>query len=144
MKIIFISIFIIFANITLSYSEDYDFKKLVKLNEPWGSSFINKDKIIITEKDGKIKVTGKWNDGRIGIFRESNGYGGTAKCENGVHPVGKYDGYAPLVKEIIRFFISGKSPVDDRETLEIYAFMDAADKSKSANGNEIPLNLDWE
>ena len=97
-----------------------------------------------TTKDGKIKVSGKWNDGRIGIFRESNGYGGTAMCENGVHPVGKYDGYAPLVKEIIRFFISGKSPVDDRETLEIYAFMDAADKSKSANGKEIPLNLDWE
>ena len=96
-----------------------------------------------TTKDGKIKVTGKWKDGRVGIFRESNGYGGTAKCENGEYQVGTYDGYAPLVKEIIKFFISGKAPVDDRETLEIYAFMNAADESKSANGKEIFLNLDW-
>ena len=96
-----------------------------------------------TTKDGKIKVTGKWKNGRIGIFRESNGYGGTAKCETGEYQVGTYDGYAPLVKEIIKFFISGKAPVDDRETLEIYAFMNAADESKSANGKEIFLNLDW-
>ena len=97
-----------------------------------------------TTKDGKIKVTGKWKDGRIGIFRESTGYGGTAKCETGEYPVGNYDGYAPLVKEIIKFFISGKAPVEDRETLEIYAFMNAADESKFANGKEILLNLDWE
>ena len=96
-----------------------------------------------TTKDGKIKVTGKWKDGRVGIFRESNGYGGIAKCETGEYQVGTYDGYAPLVKEIIKFFISGKAPVDDRETLEIYAFMNAADESKSANGKEIFLNLDW-
>ena len=96
-----------------------------------------------TTKDGKIKVTGKWKDGRVGIFRESNGYGGTAKCETGEYQVGTYDGYAPQVKEIIKIFISGKSPVDDRETLEIYAFMNAADESKSANGKEIFLNLDW-
>ena len=96
-----------------------------------------------TTKDGKIKVTGKWKDGRVGIFRESNGYGGTAKCETGEYQVGTYDGSAPLVKEIINFFISGKAPVADRETLEIYAFMNAADESKSANGKEIFLNLDW-
>ena len=97
-----------------------------------------------TTKDGKIKVTGKWSDGRIGIFREGKGYGGIAKCEKGEHPVGNYDGYAPLVKEVIKFFKSGKSPVDDRETLEIYAFMHAADESKSANGKEVILKLDWE
>jgi len=97
-----------------------------------------------TTDDGKIIVTGKWKDGRIGIFREGKGYGGTAKCETGEHPVGGYDGYAPLVKEVIRFFKSGKSPVDARETLEIYAFMQAADESKAANGKEVPLKLDWE
>ena len=96
-----------------------------------------------TTKDGKIKVTGKWKDGRVGIFRESNGYGGTAKCETGEYQVGTYDGYAPLVKEIIKFFISGKAPVDDRETLEIYAFMNAADESESAHGKEIFCNFDW-
>ena len=56
MKIILISIFLIFTNLTLSYSKNYNFKKLVKLNEPWGSSFISNDEIIITEKDGKVKI----------------------------------------------------------------------------------------
>ena len=97
-----------------------------------------------TTEDGKIIVTGKWKDGRIGIFREGKGYGGTAKCESGEQKVGSYDGYAPLVEAVVRFFKSGRSPVDARETLEIYAFMQAADKSKAANGREVPLKLDWE
>jgi hypothetical protein len=96
-----------------------------------------------TTKDGKIEVTGTWKDGRIGIFREGKGYGGTAKCETGEHPVGNYDGYAPLVAAVVKFFKSGKSPVTSRETLEIYAFMQAADESKAANGKEVPLKLNW-
>ncbi len=39
-----------------SFSEDYKFTKITNLNEPWGSSFINNDQIIITEKGGKIKI----------------------------------------------------------------------------------------
>ena len=75
---------------------------------------------------------------------EGKGCGGTAKCETGDHPVGGYDGYAPLVETVIQFFKSGKPPVAARETLEIYAFMQAADDSKAANGKEVPLKLDWE
>ena len=97
-----------------------------------------------TTEDGKIMVTGKWKDGRIGIFREGKGYGGTAQCESGEHPVGGYDGYAPLVEAVVKFFKSSKSPVAARETLEIYAFMQAADESKAANGKEVPLKLDWD
>ena len=97
-----------------------------------------------TTDDGKIEVTGTWKDGRIGIFREGKGYGGTAKCETGDHPVGGYDGYAPLVETVILFFKSGKPPVAARETLEIYAFMQAADESKAANGKEAPLKLNWD
>ena len=85
----------------------------------------------------------KCNHG-IGIFREGKGYGGTAKCESGEQKVGSYEGYAPLVEAVVRFFKSGRSPVDARETLEIYAFMQAADESKAANGREVPLKLDWE
>ena len=51
---------------------------------------------------------------------------------------------APLVEAVVQFFKSGKSPVDARETLEIYAFMQAADESKAANGKEVPLKLEWE
>ena len=97
-----------------------------------------------TTDDGKIEVTGTWKDGRVGIFREGKGYGGTARCDSGEHPIGGYDGYAPLVEAVIQFFKSGKSPVDARETLEIYAFMQAADESKAANGKEVPLKLEWE
>ena len=39
-----------------SYSNNYTLSKIIKLDEPWGSSFINKDEIIITEKSGKIKI----------------------------------------------------------------------------------------
>ena len=96
-----------------------------------------------TTEDGKIIVTGKWKDSRIGIFREGKGYGGKAQCESGEYPVGSYDGYAPLVEAVVKFFKSGRSPVAARETLEIYAFMQAADESKAANGKEVPLKLDW-
>ena len=39
-----------------SFSENYKFYKIIKLDEPWGSSFISKDELIITEKNGKIKI----------------------------------------------------------------------------------------
>ena len=37
-------------------SENFKFQKLIKADGPWGSSFINNDELIITEKSGKIKI----------------------------------------------------------------------------------------
>jgi hypothetical protein len=89
------------------------------------------------------QVTGLWSDGRIGTFRGirsgGSGYGGTAFGEKGVGPVGKYDGYAPLVVEIVRFFRSREVPVSEEETLQIYAFMEAADESKRQGGKPVAL-----
>jgi quinoprotein glucose dehydrogenase len=51
----FLLIFFLFFS-SLSYSDDYSLTKITKLDEPWGSTFINNDEIIITEKDGKIKI----------------------------------------------------------------------------------------
>ena len=51
---ILIFFFLIFS--TSSFSQDFKFKKIVNLNEPWGSSFINNNELIITEKSGKIKI----------------------------------------------------------------------------------------
>ncbi|MFL2887115.1 MAG: PQQ-dependent sugar dehydrogenase [Candidatus Pelagibacter sp.] len=56
MKKIFLFLFIIFNFPSVSLSENLKFKKIVSLDEPWGSSFINNDEIIITEKSGKIKI----------------------------------------------------------------------------------------
>ena len=90
-------------------------------------------------KDNLIEVKGKWKGDRIGIFREGKGYGGLAKGEKGEAAVGNYDGYAPMVKEIVTFFKSGKPPVTAKESIAIYAFMEAADESKRRNGKEVTL-----
>lgn len=92
-----------------------------------------------TTEDGKIEVTGQWSGDRVGIFREGKGYTGTATGENGTSPVGSYDGYDPLLFEIIKFFRTGQPPVSEQETLEIYAFMEAADESKRQGGAVVTL-----
>ena len=83
--------------------------------------------------DGEL-VTGTWKDGRIGTFRGirsgKKGYGGTVFGSKGIQDVGKYGGYRPLLVEIVKFFRTGKVPVAAEETIEIYAFMEAADESK--------------
>ena len=89
--------------------------------------------------DGKILVTGKWSGGRTGVFEERKGYGGTVKGDKGEVEIGKYDGYKPLVVEIAKYFQTGKVPVSPEETLEIYAFMEAADESKRQGGKKVTL-----
>ncbi len=49
------------------------------------------------------------------------------------------DGYAPLVREIVQFFQTGRPPVSNEETLEIFAFLDAAQRSKEAGGKPMVL-----
>jgi len=39
-----------------AYPENLKFTKIINLDKPWGSSFINIDELIITEKKGKIKI----------------------------------------------------------------------------------------
>jgi predicted dehydrogenase len=90
-------------------------------------------------KDGKIEVVGTWEGGRTGTFREGKGYSGTANGEKGETAVGSYDGYRPLLVEIVRFFRSGKPPVSAAETIEIYTFMEAADESKRQAGAVVSL-----
>jgi predicted dehydrogenase len=92
-----------------------------------------------TSEDGKIVVTGKWSDGRVGVYRESKGYVGKARGDKGEGPVGASDGYRPLVVDIVKFFRTGKPPVSAEETIEIYAFMEAADESKRQGGAEVDL-----
>ena len=53
--------------------------------------------------------------------------------------MGKYDGYDPLLFAIVQFFRNGIAPVSPEETLEIYAFMEAADESKRRGGAEVTL-----
>lgn len=88
-------------------------------------------------------VTGVWKDGRIGtarVLRPYSDYGVVAFRERDsavAHPV-KVD-YAALDAKIGEFFKTGVSPVPAAETLEIFAFMDAAQRSKESGGK--PVNL---
>lgn len=92
--------------------------------------------------DGDV-VVGKWSDGRIGTFRGirkgASGYGGTAFTAKGIQPIGPYAGYRGLVVEIVQFFRTGKPPVSTEESLEIYAFMEAADESKRQDGKPVTI-----
>ncbi len=92
---------------------------------------------------GQDVVVGLWEGGRIGSFRGiregKTGYGGLAFGEKQIREIGPYGGYRPLVVEIVNFFRTGKAPVSEAETLEIYAFMQAADVSKRQGG--VPVTL---
>ena len=92
-----------------------------------------------TTEDGKIEVTGYWNGNRFGIFRERKGYGGMAHGEKGATEVGMYDGYAPLIVDVMKFFQSGNAPVSPQETIELFAFMEAADESKRRGGEWVAI-----
>lgn len=89
--------------------------------------------------DGLIQVVGTWKDGRKGTFTESKAYGGKAVGDKGESKVGAYDGYAALVKEIVPFFQTGKSPVPMEETIEILAFMEADVVSKESGGKPVKI-----
>ena len=53
--------------------------------------------------------------------------------------MGDYGGYEPLVVEIVKFFKTGKPPVSAEETIEIFAFMEAADESKRQGGKPVTI-----
>jgi predicted dehydrogenase len=101
------------------------------------------ESVVRVSSDGTDVVVGKWADGRIGTYRGiragQGGSGGTAFGSEAVRDLGRSGGYEPLVAEIVQFFRTGKSPVDIEETLEIYAFMEAADESKRRGGTPVRL-----
>lgn len=87
-------------------------------------------------------VVGVWKDGRIGTYRglrKKSEYGGFVYGDKGIQPVGKYAGYGPLCDEIIKFFKTGKAPVPPEETIELFAFMSAADESKAKGGCPVKI-----
>jgi hypothetical protein len=92
-------------------------------------------------------VVGRWKGGRIGTVRALRPYShyGAVAFRKGAkeqsfsvagEPRG---GYAPLIVEIVKFFQTGQPPVPNSETLEIFAFLDAAQRSKESGGQPTPL-----
>jgi len=101
-------------------------------------------------------ITGKWADGRVGTVRTERPYGeygavvfrtmpkdakGNArvKVEQSTAKMAAGNSYRQLLVEIVKFFETKEPPVSNDETLEIFAFMDAAQRSKEAGGTPQKL-----
>ncbi len=100
---------------------------------------------VIPVKDADL-LLGRWNDGRIGSILgtrtgawefgctiSTNAHQRTAVA-NGDVPY-----YFMLLKEVVPFLQTGKSPLDIEETLDIIAFLEAASRSRAAGGAVVKI-----
>lgn len=89
-------------------------------------------------------LTGVWKNGRAGTYRglrrNASQFGAVAFGTKAIVPMTKGDGYEPLCREIASFFKTGVAPVSPEETIEIFAFMEAADESKRQGGAPVALS----
>ncbi len=97
-----------------------------------------------TYTPGADFLVGRWKDGRIGTvraIRPYSGYGAVVYRPKEIvqsNPK-SVEGYRPLLVEIMKFFDSRQPPVPNDETLEMFAFMDAAQRSKAEGGRPVRL-----
>jgi hypothetical protein len=95
--------------------------------------------------DGADVVIGKWKDGRIGTMRGirdgKRDYGAVAfgSKANLATPTPMKHDYRNLLVEVVKFLQTGSPPVQPEETLEMMAFMEAADLSKARGGAPVML-----
>ena len=89
---------------------------------------------------------GRWADGKIGsILGNRNGvweFGCTITTNTHQRQAvasAAVPYYTMMLKEVIPFFQTGKSPLDIEETLNIIAFLEAASRSRAANGALIKI-----
>ena len=93
---------------------------------------------------GTDLVTGVWSGGRIGSYRgirnDEADFGAIAFGTRGMKSTReKIEGYEGLCHKIAEFFIDKKPPISPETTLEIVAFMEAADESKRFEGQPFAL-----
>jgi hypothetical protein len=89
-------------------------------------------------------IVGRWKNGRIGTVRALRPYSDYGAVvfrpkEIAQSKPHSSDSYRPLLVEVMKFFESGQPPVPNQETLEIFAFMDAAQRSKDEGGKPMRL-----
>jgi predicted dehydrogenase len=96
----------------------------------------------VQTKDTDV-VTGVWKDGRVATFRGiragKSDYGMVVFGSKGIEAQKINAGYEPLLVEIVKFFRGGPPPVSAEETVELFAFMEAADESKRRDGAAVKL-----
>ena len=91
-------------------------------------------------------VTGLWRGGRVGTLHalhrlpmDSTQYKLVRFGEKSVVEQKSLGDYTPLLREIVRFFETRQAPLSARETLQIYAFMEAAEESQRQGGRSVRL-----
>jgi hypothetical protein len=102
------------------------------------------ESVVRTSTPDTDVATGIWSGGRVGTMRGLR----NASTPHKVIVLGakavaeqKGDGdYTPLVRQIMKFFQTGIAPVPNQETIEIYAFMEAADESKRQGGKPVKIS----
>jgi predicted dehydrogenase len=101
------------------------------------------EKVVRTATENTDVVTGVWSDGRVGTLHGlRNGKTPHQVIVFGTTGVAEQNGsgtYTPLVREMMKFFQSRIAPVTPEETLEIFAFMEAADESKRQGGRPVSI-----
>jgi len=101
------------------------------------------EKVIRISTEDTDVVVGTWQNNRIGTFRGTrngkHGYGGTVFGEKEIIHLGEFKGYNPLLHKIVNFFETGIPPVTPETTLEIIAFMEAAEESKHNGGISVEI-----
>jgi Oxidoreductase family, NAD-binding Rossmann fold len=92
------------------------------------------------------EVTCRWKDGRIGSMRALRPYSDYGAVVFRKNPDGQTShmivpeaGRVPLARDLVQFFTTGALPVANEETLELIAFLDAAQRSKDAGGQPMRL-----
>lgn len=97
-------------------------------------------RVTCTHETGVDVVTGQWKDGRVatvrGIRAGKADYGFVGFAEKGVQTVKISTEfiYRELLKKVVEMFAMKKSPLDPAITLEIVAFIEAANRSGANHG----------
>lgn len=98
--------------------------------------------VVRTSTENTDVVTGTWKGGKVGTFiglRGARGYKVTAFGTRKVVEQSKGGDYTAMLVECVKFFNTGEAPVSMEETIEIYAFMEAADESKRQGGRPVRI-----
>jgi hypothetical protein len=102
------------------------------------------ESVVCTATPDAHLVTGVWKDGKVGTVRGlRNGpylYRMTVFGSKKVLDEQLEGSYTPFLREVVKFFQTGVAPVPAEETLEIYAFMEAADESKRQGGCPVKIS----
>lgn len=101
------------------------------------------ESVVRTSTPDTDVVTGIWRGGKVGTLRGIR----DGKAPYRVTLFGSKDvvdqkpggDYTPFLREVMKFFQTGIAPVSAEETIEIFAFMEAADESKRQGGCAVKI-----